>query len=1580
MATGHAAVGRIGERRCNRRAPTREVPLPSSSLCECVASSFPSSLPVARSQVRPGYAIKGAPATAWNVLDLALTLPQRFRTTVMPTADVSNARGRAADYDEETVCRRCSSNESSPRSCRSLVQIGLTELRALFCTGASGDETTLRQLPAGPPLLMHAPVFARCTRLRCVLFDVVLHGGAGDPGMVASGLYAPNALAGALDVALCAHTSARFTEEEEASERHGSRDGLSLQAASSVSGAALTLASILRVLQPLSHLSALSIGLTLARPAFPGSDSAKCAGASTQWSFVERGSSFSMPYDALWAHWLAITRPAASRLEGSRLNSASSFPVGDHNDDFAVWGRLQHYAERATTALFGEESAGFAAPQHAHLCALLAVLGDVRACATRRFISDPLPILLFDAFSVAQRLLFQWFTFLGLRSASSSHCRPSLELSTEIHAIVFARGWLEELCACHSICSLEHWLHLVAQWLTVRVLEAALKSLPSMVECEREKMSAAETHVLFRVDVDSSSSGAAGLCPGVDGAVRPAREKGGLAHLRPSRWMRYRATASAPAAALPSLPSITAALPELPKEEAVLVCVLERLMKASIGPSDDSRKPLCRPSAAHALVLEPEVHGVVTCRLHLGSPPHKWQRHDSFTPDVGAPPLSQRFAAESPTLSSAPPPARRAHAPVVAALLSWYAVDFEALFSQFYRVWRLARRYRSRYPAESCGGIGAADAAALPLDNLWRGIVDKAVRYHSGGTGGRGQADAIPALGLLSRCLLLAMWMSLAVVDVDDDVGAVTATNTIRSQCCASHVGSASLPLAWKGTLYYSSRRNALHVRDWGTALHLRRVASCLSASEDQDMGSEISDAGSLQREDARRRACGAAVRLAASIVVSSFARARAAVAAAAEARARREAQPNARLSCSEIRGVPADATTAYRGAGDSNGNGSRWFFDTDGSDGTAAEEEDACVLLNWSCDSVKEETGPCEGSSRVALAQQPHANERAGDDDSLSSNHPLRSASLQSSWVIDSIEEFAEASECRIGQPPESHTSAPQVEANQQPSSLAPAAAAPLLDLESHLRELLTHGAVSELLWLVGLAERLARRACEDGEAAARQCLASQAWSHSVKVVTQRRPGASSTLDADAVLLHEDEQPPAHAAASKAGEFVLTRQTPFTLTSSKAARLESEEVSARGTLCGAEHRLRQHVEACCTHIGALLRLQDQEASRRLHVRQLSELELEELQIRWRTVSVPECMLRSLLRETVAAGTRKALPGQEEPQQRQRCARAAHSSRLGCTSTRHRSEQRGSAAAPKVEFSPPLAPLAGEAWAHRMFLLCGEVKESGTEAPGCRSQRSTRATADASHGSSSCQRDQQEPLLESPCTPPLAMQPRRASRHGYSSKSTARVPALSHAPAVTTHSSVPVVSVSLRGAPSSSPVRTLARRCLSELPLNHSRNDVHPACIAPSHRLELPPSTAVRRCPLTELGDALADRASPKRKAVLQRYGDARDDEATSRQSTAGAGASVAVAEEMRLPTAMKCEHADDERTTSPLDIARPGLCIAKERMAPHAGPRISVTPGVFAHTTAHSASATSVPPRRLRKPVVTWSDDVQQY
>ncbi|KAG5483316.1 hypothetical protein LSCM1_04859 [Leishmania martiniquensis] len=1471
----------------------------------------------------------------------------------MVTADLPNMRGGAMDYAQAAVYGRCSSSESTPCSCQPLVQIDPTELRALFCSRTSADKTALRESFAAAPPLTYEPMFARCARLRCSLFDVVLHGGAGDPDMMDSDLCSPDSLAEVLDIALCAHIGARATDGKGAADRHGGRNGGSLRVASLVGSTALTLARILKMLLPLSRMPVLAVGLTLARPAVAASDNAERAGVSMQWCFVERGSSFSAPYEALWAHWMAIVRPAATRLEGSRLDSAPSFAAGCHNDDLAVWARLQHYAERAAAVLFGKQPAGSVSPKHLHLCALIAVLSEVRACVTLPFISSPHLTPLLDEIAVVQRLLFQWFTFLGLRRASSSHCQPSVELSTEIRGIVLERSWLAERSTCSSIGSLRHWLHLVSQWLTLRVLEATLELLPSVVEWEGEgdDASAAETHVLLRGDVDSSWRCSVGLCSCADCTARSAGEKSGLAYLRPSRWMRYRATASAP----------DVALPELPKEEAVLVRVLERLMKASIGTSDDSRKPPCRCTTAHALLLEPEVHGVIAYRLHLGLPPHKWQGHDSSAADLGAPPTSQRFTAESAMSSAAPPPSRRVCAPAVAALFSWYALDFESFFGRLYRVGRLARRYGS------CD-IGAADAATPGHADLWSGVVDHAVPCDDDSTGGRSRAHEGPALSLLSRCLLLGMWMSLALVNVDEDVGAVTAMRTIRSQSRASREASPSPRWAWKGTLYYSSRRSVLHVRDWATALHLRYVASCLSIGDDQDMSNEICRGGSLPHGDGRRKACSAAMKLAASIVVSSFARARIAVATAAQARSQLKAQLSTCLPASAMHGTPAHATAGCRGASDTTGDGNRWMFGTGDcdSDGAAAteEEEDECVLLQWCCDSAKEESGSREGDCRVPLARQRQLKERASDADSLPPSNPLCSASLQSSRIDCSVEEFAEVNEYTIHQSPESHTSAPPVEVAQGPPSMAPAAVASLLDLESSLRELQTRCAVSELLWLVGLAEGLARRAGEESEAAAWQRLVSHAQSHGATVEGRRLSGASSTLYVGAVLLHEYAQPPPCADAANLSVSSSTPQTRGDLTSSKAARLEKGETSARSTLCGAEHRMRQHVQACCAHIGALLRLQGQEASQRLRLSQAWALGQEELQIRWSTVLVPECLLRSLLAEMAAADARRTLALKEDSQpRRQGDACESRSSHLGCAPARHLREQRGMAS----------APLSGDARAHRLFLMCGEAEEVDREASGCRS----RPIAGSPHVSSPCQKgrqDPQTPPLPPPCAPPLAVQPHPVLRQVHANESTVRVPVSPCARAASAHSSVPVFSLSLREAP----VRASARRCLSELAPHHSRIHSGLSCSAPSHRLESPRSNVTWRWPLAAAGGALVHRESQERKTALLRDRGARGDEAARRRSSAGAGASMAVAEATPPAAAVKCNSTGGE-CAADLGSGRPDLSIAEERKAPHAHPRIHVTPAVCMPTTTYVARATSVPSRRLHKPVVTWLEDVRQ-
>ncbi|KAI5685222.1 hypothetical protein MNV84_01927 [Leishmania braziliensis] len=1304
----------------------------------------------------------------------------------------------------------------------------------------------------------------------------------------------------------------------------------------------------------LSRVPALAIGLTLASPTFSDSGSEAETGTAMQWCYVERSASYSVPYDVLWSHWATIVTPPPGRLTGSKLASVPYFAEAHHDEDLITWSRLQHYAERATAVLFGEQPANSTTPESRRLCALLAVLNDARAWATRQPTTNPLPVLLSDETSVPQRLLFQWFMFLGIQNASSSQCRPSIELSTEIHAIAFAPGWWAELRTCNSLCSLGQWLDLVSQWLTVRALEAALDLLPSTLQWRTGSASAVETHLLFRADADSSWCCSADLCSRAEGTACPIGKEGGFAHLRLSRWMRYRATASRPAAAPLSLPFIEAALPEISKAEAVLVWVLERLMYAVVGSADGSRKLPCGSATAHALLLEPEAHGVVTCRLHLSSPPHKWQCNGSSAPRVGAPSHSL-----FPWSSSAPPLGRAAQAPVVAALLSWYAVDFEVVFGRLYRVWRLAQRHHFRCLTGSRNDSGAADAAAPHHNDPWRGVVETAMRCCSGDAGGSAQAHEDPVLGLLGRCLLLAMWMSLSVVDVDEGVG----------------VASLSPPLSRKGTLYYSSRRNVLHVRDWGTALHLRYVASCLSIDEGQVIYDDTEHAGALQNGARRRRVyCRTAVKQTVSIVVSAFARARTA-AAATQARARLQAQSNTRLSCCETHDSPGHTTTASRGADGSAGSGTCRILDIWDDDGAAAEEGAECVLLSWSCAAAEEASESHEGSPGVTLVQHQQSKQRTGDDAPLASNDLLCSPSLQSSWMDYSIEEFADENESTISQSPASHASAPQAKEDQEQSALDPAVVVPLLDLESHLRELLTRSAVSELLRLVGLAERLARHSCEDGEAAAQPRLVSHARPHSVRMEAQQRSWSSSALHVETVQLHEDEQPPQHAAPAYVDVSLPTPPALASTASSRAAHLREDEASVRRTLCGAEHRMRQCLHARCTHMGALLLLQSQETHRRLHLSQLWALEQEEWQMRWRTVLVPECVLRGLLSEKAAAGVWKTLPQQEEPQQWQQCGCQPQNRRLSYSPQRHQRDQRCSVAAPKIG-TPPAAPTAEEARAHQVFLLYGDVEAIDREAPDRSLKRSPPTRTEASHGSPSCQRNQQESQfrLSAPLrSPSLAMWPRHVPRQRHSIKSGASRPASSCATAGAAHSAVPVLSVSLCEAPSSTPARASTGRCLNELPLNHRRTDARLACITP-------PSTAMGWGLLTGNGDALVNRESSSRKSRPQRHGGAHCDDAARRRLSAGGSASVAFAETICTAAALESKRADRGSRSTPLGAVPPAFHTAKEKVAPDADHRISAAPPVPRHTAIHSLSAASVPPRRLRKPVVTWLEDLQQH
>lgn len=365
--------------------------------------------------------------------------------------------------------------------------------------------------------------------------------------------------------------------------------------------------------------------------------------------------------------------------------------------------------------------------------------------------------------------------------------------------------------------------------------------------------------------------------------------------------------------------------------------------------------------------------------------------------------------------------------------------------------------------------------------------------------------------------------------------------------------------------------------------------------------------------------------------------------------------------------------------------------------------------------------------------------------------------------------------------------------------------------------------------------------------------------------------------------------------------------------------------------------------------------------------------------MRWSTVLVPECVLRSLLHEKAAAGAWKALPRQEEPQERQQHDCRHHNRRLGYAPQWHQRGPRGRAASVKVDCSP-LTPTADEAWAHRMFLLCGDVEEVDREAQDRRSERSPRAKADASHSPPSCQRRQQEPqmpLLAPLRSPSLMVRPRRAPWQACPDKPAARAPVSMCPPAAAAaaRSAVPVLSISLCETPPSAPARTSTRRCLNELPLNHRRIDAGFARIAPPHQLVSPPSTAAICWRLPgEDGGALVHHGSPRRKVSLLKHRDTHCDTAARRRPSAGESASAAGVEAICTAAAIKCNRADSESRGVPLATAPPVPSTAKERLATHAGPP------VLTHVATHVASTTSVPPRRLRTPVVTWSDDVQQY
>lgn len=1427
------------------------------------------------------------------------------------------------------------------------------------------------------PLLVHAPVFARCTRPSLSLFDVVLprlthhdrdaaarKDELQPQGTRPLGSDLAACVQAALGVALCAHV--------------GTDDAASSSGTSSQlhDAAVLVAHSVVRLLAPATLAPSITLGLTMS----PAPDHVTHPDACERltrlhWSYLESSAAVPVDYDALAAHWeAAVGASTALRRRVSHVDVPSpsthtraeaahscwAAPDTQAADSASVHRRLHAYAERvaASELLSCCASLPFSGSPPRWRSALLAILLDVRQRLVEQETGGNALSLLHGTAqhdALAQWLL-QWFSFLACRSAPTScagsvtdapprHASPCaqlpIDIQTQLHAALHSstglRAALTSLpVGCGSggsnssspLHPLRDALQHVAHWLTLHVLEATLAQLPATLSVGQSATSCspppfADAHVLFR-----SSCGQEGVVQSA--RTTHVRRGGGLTQVRPSRWMIYH-----------NAGAVRRSLLELTPAQSAFVSLLERLLDVAAQRSADPIATVRRspPSSllTYDLFTQPELHGVAVCRLRCAVGPQQ----SSNAPL--APPSQRRASVARSTVPHGSSgsgggnnnitAAAVVRAPLVACLLAWFAADFDCVFSALHRVWCLALRYGSATASTSV----SEEAATATFSSLWRGLVNPSVRCDAAAAAG------VPALGLLGRCLLLAMWMSLSVVDADEGPreGAATAPPSRRRAMAA-----------WAGTIAYSSRRNVLHVRDWATAMHLARVANALCVGVRRPVRPHgDTDAGcSEQRER---------VEAAVAAVVTAFLNARASA-------VRRHERWRAALLHTRPRPLPeagAPATAAEHGD-------------------EVEDTEEACVLLTWSC---------TRGPASHAPASPP----------------PSPSLDFSVEEVVESMSEGEAPAKISHG-----NTSSSTV--------LATNTAAPLIDLEVRLRGLLTRDALADGLWLLRMAERLARHAWEESEAAARQGMTTAYTHHTMKAEKAPVCGGESSAAAReekhrasspvaVAVLHADERepswlPPRPSSSSSfyaAGVAAPAAASPLPPSLAHAYLCE-DEAANRSSLRGVEQRQRRLLHRQCGNGAAQVTLQRVEMERRALLRCMWAVQEAEWQARWRAVVVPECVLRALLAEYAAAAVETA-------------------------------RQRGRARTPPEQRRPasPLRPvtIAREAHAHRAFLLGSEVK--GPSAPATpTAARPTRAAAPAARSLSPMQptsragslkraeraptqRARTSPPPRSPtpqqrAAPPCCVSRPQRSRTRRSSPPPPRSPPCGKRGDSAT---VPVIRFSLctsssctpaaqqqqqqqpsphTAAPSPSPLTDLSLNHIGPMARESPQRAADSTCTPPTS--PPPPLAAASSawwCPVEEGGRSHAPSpADPLR--VLRRQHRRLRPRRTTSHAGGGGGVPVAlaVAEAVRIATAAAAAPTTAEpsprtdmhpiaRTAGlPLDVAFADASRGKVRRSTSATSRASPASA----SNAPALDALHVLPRRRRPSVVTWAEDVEEY
>lgn len=212
----------------------------------------------------------------------------------------------------------------------------------------------------------------------------------------------------------------------------------------------------------------------------------------------------------------------------------------------------------------------------------------------------------------------------------------------------------------------------------------------------------------------------------------------------------------------------------------------------------------------------------------------------------------------------------------VAAICSFYAIDFLAFCGAMARRSRLLQCYSCSHDEESKSSTAAADAAEVePTEWHWPHCLSL--------------LDAAPSsMGVLSRCLLAALSLGFSLIDMDTQNSMSNSSNIrgwrSRSSDLTSstHAVTAAAPLQLEHQwlIYYSSKRHALYLVDWISVQRLAALAASLQmpcrytseADKDERDKDDVQHLYGSQRDSGGNRRCSTAV----AVVLQSFLQCRA--------------------------------------------------------------------------------------------------------------------------------------------------------------------------------------------------------------------------------------------------------------------------------------------------------------------------------------------------------------------------------------------------------------------------------------------------------------------------------------------------------------------------------------------------------------------------------------------------------------------------------------------------------------------------------------------------------------------------------